>query len=274
MNTVARPRGPLPPRVYWVRRLALLAVVLLVGWLMLRWIDGGGSGATPPDETPAGATQSEQPTPTQTKHRDSQRGHDKSRTAQVKDVAENFQRPHEECDLTQVSVVPSVTDPAYAGEPVQMTLRVSSASSSACSLSLDGDHLLVSISEGHDVVWDSTHCTDDVPVVDLALQPHWSTLVDFTWSGLHSGRQCTPDSTPADPGSYTVQAAVLEGEPSQADFDLVAPPKPPADKHDGKGKSDSSDQPSNGQPTDGSTPSNDQPTDEPTPSDGATESQT
>ena len=269
MNTVARPRGPLPPRVYWVRRLALLAVVLLVGWLMLRWIDGGGSGATPPDETPAGATQSEQSTPTQTRHHDSHGGHDKSRTAQVKDVAENFQRPHEECDLTQVSVVPSVTDPAYAGEPVQMTLRISSASSSACSLSLDGDHLLVSISEGHDLVWNSTHCTDDVPVVDLALQPHWSTLVDFTWSGLHSGRQCTPDSTPADPGSYTVQAAVLEGEPSQTDFDLVARPKPPADKHDGngqhagKGKSDSSDQ-----------PSNDQPTDEPTPSDGATESQT
>src|SRR5262245_45271723 len=119
MNTVARPRGPLPPRVYWVRRLALLAVVLLVGWLMLRWIDGGDSGAAPPDETPAGATQSEQPTQTQHRHRDSPGGHDRSRTTQVQDVAESFQRPHEECDLTQVTVVPSVSDPAYAGQPVQ-----------------------------------------------------------------------------------------------------------------------------------------------------------
>ena len=278
MNTVARPRGPLPPRVYWVRRLALLAVVLLVGWLMLRWIDGGGSGATPPNnETPAASTQSEQPT--KTKHHDLQRKGDQSRTAEISTVAESFQTPRQECDLTQVSVVPSVSDQAYAGEPVQMTLRISSASSSACSLSLDADHLLVAISEGNDVVWDSTHCADEIPVRDLALQPHWSTVVDFTWSGLHSGRRCTPDSTAAEPGKYTVQAAVLEGEPSEADFELAKPPEPPADQSDGKGKTDSkgngdsADQPSDSQPTDGATPS-DQPTDGATPTDEATKPQT
>ena len=238
MSTVARPRGPMPTRVYWVRRLVLLAVVVLVGWLTIRWIDGGDSGATPPeDETPAAATESDDPTPAA--DRDPKKSRDKNRTARVDTVAETFERPREDCDLTDVLVVPSVTEPAYAEEPVRLSLRISSDSSSPCSVSLDAESLLVVISDGDDTVWDSTHCEDDIPVRDLALQPRWSTLIDLTWSGRHSGRNCASDATPAEPGTYTVEAAMLEGEPSEAEFELVARPEPADDgKNDKAGKND------------------------------------
>jgi hypothetical protein len=256
----------MPTRVYWVRRLVLLAIVVLVGSLMIRWIDGGDSGAAPPEvEAPAAATESDDPS--QAGDRDP-KSRDKNRTARVSTVAETFERAREECDLTEVLVVPSVAEPAYAEEPVRLSLRISSASSSPCSLGLDADQLLVVISDGDDTVWDSTHCEDEIPVRDLALQPHWSTLVDLTWSGLHSGRRCATDATPAEPGTYTIEAAMLEGEPSEAEFDLVAPPEPPADKNDGmndgKGKNDPDDESSDGRPTD----------DAATPSDDATEPQT
>ena len=255
MSTVARPRGPLPTRVYWVRRLVLLVLVVLAGWLMIRWIDGGDSGAAPPeDEAPAAATESDDPARAQTGGRDP-KSRDKNRTERVNTVAETFERPREDCDLSEVLVVPSVAEPAYAEEPVRMSLRISSASSSACSLDLDADHLLVVISDGDDTVWDSTHCEDDIPVRELALQPQWSTLVDLTWSGLHSGRQCATDANPAEPGTYTVEAAMLEGEPSEAEFELVARPKPAKDKQDDKtdSESDTTDSDSSDSESDGDT---------------------
>jgi hypothetical protein len=239
MSTVARPRGPMPTRVYWVRRLVLLAVVVVVGWLMIRWIDGGDSGATPPEgETPAAVTESDDPTPAV--DRDPKKSRDKNRSSSVDPVAETFERPSEDCDLTEVLVVPSVAESAYAEEPVRLSLRISSTSSSPCSLGLDAENLLVVISDGDDTVWDSTQCEDDIPVRDLALQPRWSTLIDLTWSGLHSGRNCASDATPAEPGTYTVEAAMLEGEPSEAEFELVARPKPPDDKN-GDEKNDKAD---------------------------------
>jgi hypothetical protein len=244
MSTVARPSGPLPARVYWVRRLALLAVVLLVGWLMIRWVDGGGSGAAPPeDESPAAATQTEDAT----ESTDDQTSKKRDRTPRIRTVAESFERPREACDLTKVVVSPSVAEPAYAGEPSRLTLRISSSSSQACSLAIDTEHLLVSITSGHDDVWDSTRCEDEIPARELALQPRWSALVELTWSGLYSGRHCASDSTAAEPGSYTVEAAVLEGEPTEAEFELVERPESPEDESDededtDKGASDDADE--------------------------------
>jgi hypothetical protein len=238
MSTVARPRGPLPARVYWTRRLALLTLVLLVGWLLLRWVDGGDSGAAQSgDETPAAATKTEDTEEPVVQER---KGGDRERTARIRTVAESFERPKENCDLTEVRVEPSVADPVYSGEPVQVTLRISSSSSKACSLPIDADHLLVAITSGRDTVWDSTKCEDAISARDLALQPRWSSLVDLTWSGRHSGRNCAPDASVAEPGTYTVEAAVLEGEPSEADFEVVDRPEPPAEDEEdqGEGKSD------------------------------------
>jgi hypothetical protein len=230
MSTVARPRGPLPARVYWTRRLALLTLVLVVGWMMFRWVDGGDSGAAPTDdETPAAATETDDTEQTSTDDREPV-GRD--RTARIRTVAESFERPKENCDLTGVRVEPSVADPVYAGEPVQVTLRISSTSSKACSLGIDADHLLVAITSAGDVVWDSTKCEDAVPAREIALQPGWSALVDVTWTGRYSGRNCAPDASVAEPGTYRVEAAVLEGEPSQADFEAIDRPKPPVDEDD------------------------------------------
>jgi hypothetical protein len=232
MSTVTRPRGPLPARVYWTRRLVLLTVVVLVGWLMVRWIDGGGSGAAPPDESSAAAA-TDTDDATEPKDKATK---DKVRDAQIRTVAETFERPREACDLTNVVVSPSVAEPAYAGEPVRLTLRISSSSSQACSLAIDVEHLLVAITSGRDDVWDSTRCEDDVPVRELALQPDWSTLVELTWSGRYSGRTCAPDATAAEPGTYTVEAAVLEGEPTAAEFELVERPEPSEDESDDEDK--------------------------------------
>jgi hypothetical protein len=243
----------------------LLVIVVLVGWLILRWIGGGDSGAAPPggDEAAAAATDDGDATRTDTRDHKSR---DRVRNDRVRTVAETFDRPHENCDLTRVLVTPTVADPAYAGEPTSVTLRISTSSSTACSLTLDAEHLLLSITSGDDTVWDSTHCDDAIPTRDLALQPRWSTLVDVTWSGQYSGRRCPSNGTAAKPGTYTVEAAVLEGEPTETDFELVKRPDPVEDD-EGKGDTSSDDKggTSDDQPSDAA--SDDQPSDAATPDD-------
>jgi hypothetical protein len=269
MSAVTRPRGPLPPRVYWTRRLVLVALVLLLGWLLIRWIGGGDTGAAPTGSDNAAAASIDDDDATQTNSPD-QKSRDRLRTDRIQAVAETFERPRENCDLTEVLVTPTVADPAYAGEPTSVSLRISTSSSVACSLTIDAEHLLLSITSGDDTVWDSTHCDDAIPTRDLALQPRWSTLVDVTWSGRYSGRRCPSDGKAAEPGTYTVEAAVLEGEPTGTDFELVERPDPVGDD---EGKSDDADQPSDEATDEPSDEATDEPSDEATdqPSDDATD---
>ena len=66
MSTVIRPSGPLPPRVYWVRRIllgGLLVVLVTAGW----WVfapDGDGRAPDAAEGTPTDSAQAAAATPT------------------------------------------------------------------------------------------------------------------------------------------------------------------------------------------------------------------
>ncbi|MGI8613057.1 MAG: hypothetical protein ACR2KL_03795 [Nocardioidaceae bacterium] len=236
MSTVARPSGPLPPRVYWTRRLLLLALTLLVLWGLSRCAAGGGSspvdngaspiGATVPPGTPASTPIS---TPTSTgppaqsqKHH----GHQSTttRSSRVRSVRTRLEAPSGRCDLTTVGVHPSVTPPSYTGQSVTVHLQLSTKGSRACTLPVDADHLLISVttSDGS-AVWSSTHCPDAVPQRSVVLRPHWQAGLDVVWSGLRTANSCATDASPAGPGRYLLQTAVLTGEPTSTSLELLDP---------------------------------------------------
>ena len=54
MSTVIRPVGPLPPRVYWVRRILLIAAVVVVVALVAAAVSkiAGAGDASPAKPTP------------------------------------------------------------------------------------------------------------------------------------------------------------------------------------------------------------------------------
>jgi cobalamin biosynthesis protein CobT len=78
-------------------------------------------------------------------------------------------------------------------------------------------------SEATEIVWSTAQCGDAVPVRTVVLRPSWTSTVELSWSGLHSGLRCRPDARPVSAGSYRLQAAALTGEPAAVDFDLVDP---------------------------------------------------
>lgn len=226
MSTVTRPSGPHSSHVYWVRRALLLVILALAIWGVLRWAGGDQpakdrgtasvQGEAPSDPTPAPPTTratSGTPRP-------------QPATPGVHTVPARFVSPDQECEPSTLRVVPAVVGLARAGETVRIHLRLSSTVESACTVSLDADALLVAVSSGDKTVWSSSRCTQAVPTRSLAVQPHWSTVFDVVWSGQLSRRGCDLTAPFAAQGFYTVQAAMLEGEPGTADFELDAPAQP------------------------------------------------
>ncbi len=249
MSTVVRPSGPLPRRVYWVRRLLLILIVVALVWGVTRLVaanaSGDGAGADPSptaeevEETPTAAPTDEPRLSRRDRRRERikqerQEKRERRETRQeereanrVRTISAALDPPEGACDLTQVSVLPSVPPGYEAGGTVDLRLAFSTLQPMPCSLDLDADRLLLLISADDEQIWTSTRCRDAIPEHSVVLRPFWTTVVQVPWTGQRTGERCSPRAPFAAPGQYQLQAAVLTGEPAATEFTLLEPPPPP-----------------------------------------------
>lgn len=218
MSSVVRPSGHLPPRVYWTRRLLLLGVVAMILWGVVRATSGsdpnaqaGGAGAAA-SATPleSGSTSDAAPP----------RRHRRAPAAGVSLVPAHLATAGQRCDPSTVNVVPEVAEPVRVREAVPVTLQLTTSSPRACTLELDASSLLVAVTTEDRQIWSSTRCTGAVPTRALVVRPHWSTLIDVMWSGRLGRGGCDSTEPAPPPGTYTVRAALVKGEPGASDFQL------------------------------------------------------
>jgi len=251
VSTVVRPSGPLPRRVYWVRRLLLILVVLALVWGVTRLVASTASGdQAGADPSPAVEEIEEAPTATATptdeprlskrdrrrerikQERQEKRERREARQAEreanrARTVSAVLPPPEGACDLTQVSVLPSVPTGYEAGGTVDLRLAFSTLQPVPCSLDLDADRLLLLISADDEQVWTSTRCRDAIPEQSVVLRPFWTASVQVPWTGQRTGDRCSPRAAFAASGQYQLHAAVLTGEPAATEFTLLEPPPPP-----------------------------------------------
>ena len=140
--------------------------------------------------------------------------------------------PQGGCLPKDVRVVPGVDTGVRGGEDVAVHLTLTTAGTLPCRIEVDSGLLLVQLSTGGSPVWSTEQCPGAVPERTVVLRPGWSSSLDVVWPGLYGDRQCTGATRVAPPGAYAVEAAVYEGEPSRADFDL-RPAVPVDDEDDG-----------------------------------------
>ncbi len=218
--SVTRPRGPLPARVYWTRRVLVLLVALGLVFGFTRLI--GGS----PDESPAPAAQpasgpvttdadpqavstdDARPTPTP---------NGKNRTEQP------LAMPTGPCPDSDVKIVPTVLDTAYAGEDVRLTLELWTFESPACNWEVSPESVAVKLTSGSDRIWTSQECPAVVPTEAVTLRQQQPTLVEVVWSGRRSDAECSRMTQWAQPGWYHVAAAAMGSEPESRQFELRSP---------------------------------------------------
>lgn len=184
MSWIADPRGPLPPRVYQVRR--LIALVVLVG--AVAGIGGvvsaisGGSTAKPEATATDGATTT---------------------------VAA--------CDPTAVVISANTDHDTYAeGELPKLSMTITNTSDVACTIEVGTDKQKYVITSGSDTIWDSTVCQASTePFVQEFAAGEAITTNTFEWGRARSDN--CDNGTPAVGGGASYQLSVHLGDIESAE---------------------------------------------------------
>ncbi len=224
MSAVTRPRGPLPARVYWTRRLLVVGLAFLLVFGLARLLGGGSDGESAPDDTAAqvaarptttGATSA--PTPTKTR---------KPRTTKkAKPTKAPLAQPDGPCDPAEVTVEPQITR-ATAGRPIRIPFKLRTAVP-ACTFTFSNNTVAVKILSGQDRIWTSQECRSLPTEEDLVVRADRPERVVLRWSGRRSNEGCELLSAGwALKGYYHVIAATLGGEPTDRQFRMVNPSRP------------------------------------------------
>lgn len=144
------------------------------------------------------------------------------------------------CLDSDVKIVPTVPDTAYAGEDVRLTLKLRTFESPACNWEVSAESVAVKLTSGSDRIWSSQECPAVVPTEAVVLRKRQATMVDVIWSGRRSDAECSRMTQWAQPGWYHVAAAAMGSEPESKQFELRSPapititptptPKPKAER--------------------------------------------
>ena len=232
MTSMARPRGPLPARVYWVRRVLVLGVALALVFGIARLLGGTGDPAAdsarvvgadsaPSDRITSASTADADPEAARDRGRDregSKRKPQKTKTP--------LAQPTGPCVSSDVVVKPKLRETARAGSVVHFRLKLTTLESPACTWTVSPESLVVKVTSGDDRIWSSQDCPDAVPQVDVVVRKDVPAKVDMGWRGQRSDSTCSRQPAWALPGFYHVEAAAFGAEPTDVQFELEPPVAP------------------------------------------------
>ncbi|MGD9958478.1 hypothetical protein [Nocardioides sp.] len=218
MSSVTRPRGPLPARVYWTRRLLVLAVAFALVFGLGRLLGGSSDGSSGSGGTAAqaAADASTTTTPALTYGPTVAPSGKKSR----KPKPPPLPQPQGPCADDEVVVQPLLKAP-QGGGAVAIGLRIYSNDSQACTFQVSPSSVVVKLVSGKDFIWSSQECPKSVPTVDVIARRTVPGVAEVTWSGRRSDSACRTSTDWARPGWYHAIGAALGGEATDTQFQLL-----------------------------------------------------
>jgi hypothetical protein len=200
MSSMRRPVGPLPPRVYWRRRLmVLLVLAALVAVVVLIVVRPGAGAADPAGQTsPSESAGSEA-------------------AASASPAA---QQDGGTCLPSSVRVEPITDAGEYqAGTNPQLSLRITNVGAVPCEVNAGTTQQLFQITSGADVVWRSTDCQVDPVDAVVTLEPNVpQSTAPFAWDRTRSDASaCDAEGAPMAGGGASYHLEVSVGEYEGAD---------------------------------------------------------
>ena len=233
MTSVTRPRGPLPPRVYWTRRLLVFALACALVFGVGRLLGGVPGGEQSPSAQPASSQASESaeaatsvlPTPSLGAEAGSGKGKaSKQRSRKKAKPSETpLPMPTGPCRDSDVRVLPVMEGETYAGRDVPLTLELRTQEAAACTWEVNRHRVAVKVTSGSDRIWTSQECPAAVPTLPVVLRKETPTTVTVTWSGRRSDPDCSRTTQWALPGYYHLSAAAIGADAQSQQFQLREP---------------------------------------------------
>jgi hypothetical protein len=227
MTSMTRPKGPLPSRVYWTRRLLVLGLTLGLVSGASHLLDGAEPPAsTTPSARPAAAVPSSpaaERTPAARTTAESARdkGEQSGKKRKPRPSKTPLAVPTGVCADDDIIVTPAVGT-AYAGQDVTMTLELTTKESPACNWQVSSSSVVVKLTSGSDRIWSTQDCPAAVEDEAVVVRKGQTTKVEVVWSGQRSDDECSRTTLWAEPGYYHVAAAAFGAEPTDRQFHLFA----------------------------------------------------
>jgi hypothetical protein len=222
MSSLTQPRGPLPARVYWTRRLILVAVGLLLLVTIARVLGGGSDGkgtdAPQAQQVVADVRPSTSGSGTATSGAEAST----SATSGKPGAKAPLATPSGPCEPDDVKVTPTIRT-AAGGQTIPLGLALTS-SVPACTFTVSSKTVVLKIISGKDNIWSSQQCPRSIPTTDVVVRSAVPAEVVINWDGRRSDEDCSRSAGWADLGYYHAIAATLGGEPTDTQFQLTRPP--------------------------------------------------
>ncbi len=219
MSTVTRPRGPLPARVYWVRRALLLAIVFALVFTLAR-VFGGGGDEPPTAKLSSGGPQqldrgAEETTSSKTSTKPKK---NKKKKKPVVVLAE----PDGPCAPAEVSVAATIRSAPAGADSIEIPLELTTERA-ACTFRVSKNTTVLKLLSGKDQIWTSQHCPKVLGTHDVVVRAAQPAVVTVSWNGRRSAPKCERGTGWADIGGYHAIAAAFGGEPVDQYFELTKP---------------------------------------------------
>jgi hypothetical protein len=223
---MASTRGPLPPGVYWRRRVFVGLLALGVVFVSVNLLRSGSDGSSddPVAEQAAGEVEASHTVTVQPSEQRTQR-RGKGGRAPIQGPTFDptvLADPEGTCAPADVVAVPTI-DEAVAGRPVTIGLSLQTLQADACTWRIAPKRVVVKISGEYGDVWTSQQCRAVVPNREVVVRRALATVVELTWNARESDTGCPEATEWVLPGRYRVAAAALGGEPRVLDFRLERP---------------------------------------------------
>ncbi|QNN51231.1 hypothetical protein [Nocardioides mesophilus] len=217
------PRGPLPTRVYWVRRLLVLGVALAMVFGLAQLL-GAGRGQEPERAQvivglPSQSSGTPQATPTAAPGHRKKGAKAKAGSPKPTPLAE----PSGPCERSDIVATPDVVGTPYAGRPVRFRVALTTRSTPACTWTASATSMVVKVTSGDDRIWSSQDCPEAVPSKPVVVRQEVPAKVTVVWRGQRSDDTCSRQPAWAQPGWYHVEAAAFGGDPTDLQFKLELP---------------------------------------------------
>lgn len=107
------------------------------------------------------------------------------------------------------------------GEANKVRLLLTSIKSTACTLAITPESLVLRVTSGPDVIWTSDNCPDKLLARALVVTQDSPTSYDFVWDGHRSTDSCRAPGKVARPGGYWVEAALIGADTHKGFFDIT-----------------------------------------------------
>lgn len=213
------PTGPRPPGVYWLRRIVVL-VVILVLLLGVRWLLTGRGSSTPSASPTTSGTPAASESPTPAASSSPSVGPTKS--ASPSKTPSATPTGTGTCKDSQITVTASTDAASYpVGATPRLRMKIQNTSQTACKRDIGADKNELIITSGTAHVWSSDDCSAAGNAQVETIAPGQSFSVAVTWLGHLSQKGCPANQPAAVKGNYKLVGRNGTAASSPAAFSLT-----------------------------------------------------